>query len=114
MDILQKINSIRTQKGISQEIIAEAINRDISAVSNILSGKRELRVSELAKIANVFNMSIIDLFLWEDPQEKEQVNYVSEESSIYIKKENDRILRNYIKLLEEKVDALEKELSQCK
>jgi transcriptional regulator with XRE-family HTH domain len=114
MDIIQKINSIRIQKGITQEIIADAINRDISAVSNILSGKRELRVSELAKIAKTFNMSIVDLLLWEGSQEKEQFNHVSEEPAFYATKENDRILRNYIKLLEEKIDTLEKELSKCK
>ena len=52
MDIIKKIFAIRKEKGITQEVIADALFVYTSVISNIEKGKKELKVSELEKIAN--------------------------------------------------------------
>ncbi len=64
MDILKNIKEIRAEKSINQDVIADALQIDTSAVSNIENGKRELRVSELAKIANCLGVEVLDLFTY--------------------------------------------------
>lgn len=64
MQIHKNIREIRQQKAISQKLIADALNADISVVSNIENGKRELRVCELEAIANVLGMSVVDLITY--------------------------------------------------
>ena len=62
--VVENIRAIRLEKSISQQAIADALNVDVSAISNIENGKRELRVSELENIANVLRVDVIDLFTW--------------------------------------------------
>lgn len=64
MNVVDNIKQIRLQKGISQEIIAEALHLDGSVISNIESGKRELKVKELEVIARCLGVSEIDLFTY--------------------------------------------------
>jgi len=64
MEIFKKIRTIRKQKSVSQADIAAALDVDIAVVSNIENGKRELRVSELEKIAKVLDMSMLDLLTY--------------------------------------------------
>jgi transcriptional regulator with XRE-family HTH domain len=42
-NVVKNIKDIRIEKSIGQQVIADALNLDISAVSNIENGKRELR-----------------------------------------------------------------------
>lgn len=62
--IIQNIKEIRLKKSISQQAIADELGVDVSAVSNIENGKRELKVSELAIIANILCVRVIDLFTY--------------------------------------------------
>ena len=64
MNIVENIIKIRKEKGISQEVIALALNVDTSVVSNIENYKRELRTSELEKIANALNVDILYLLTY--------------------------------------------------
>ncbi len=64
MDVLKNIREIRIEKSINQDVIASALDVDTSAVSNIENGKRELKVSELAKIANCLGVEVLDLFTY--------------------------------------------------
>jgi transcriptional regulator with XRE-family HTH domain len=70
MNIIKNIIEIRKQKGINQDVIADALNVDVSAISNIEKGKRELKVSELGKIAKVLNVDLLYLFTYPDIYEK--------------------------------------------
>ena len=45
MNAIENIRLIRVEKGIPQKKIADALNVDISVISNIETGKRELKVS---------------------------------------------------------------------
>lgn len=64
MDIIKNIKLLRTQKSISQEAIADALHLDGSVISNIESGKRELKVRELEVIAECLGVNVIDLFTY--------------------------------------------------
>jgi transcriptional regulator with XRE-family HTH domain len=64
MNVVKNIFEIRKEKGVSQEVIADALDVDTSVVSNIEKGKRELKVSELEKIAKVLNVDVLYLITY--------------------------------------------------
>ena len=64
MNVVKNIREIRLQKSISQSAIADDLGVDVAVISNIEKGKRELRVSELEKIAKVLRMSVIDILTY--------------------------------------------------
>ncbi|MDR1654243.1 MAG: helix-turn-helix domain-containing protein [Prevotellaceae bacterium] len=64
MDIVENIIKIRKEKGVSQEVIAFALNVDTSVVSNIENRKRELRASELEKIAKALGIDVLYLLTY--------------------------------------------------
>jgi len=64
MDIIKNIEKLRKEKGVTQEVIADALGVDNSVISNIEKGKRELKVSELEIIASVLRVNVIDLFTY--------------------------------------------------
>ncbi|MBR1654880.1 MAG: helix-turn-helix transcriptional regulator [Prevotella sp.] len=64
MKIYEAIKEIRLQKGVNQQVIANALNLDVAVVSNIEKGKRDLRVRELEIISSVLEMSVVDLFTY--------------------------------------------------
>lgn len=72
--VVENIKEIRLQKSVSQDVIADALCVDTSAVSNIENGKRRLRVDELEKIANVLGVSVIDLFTWPKHYVEEKID----------------------------------------
>ncbi len=57
METYKTIKNLRERLGISQEAIAEKINLSQVTYSKIETGKRPIRESELAKIADFFNVS---------------------------------------------------------
>ena len=60
MKIIDTIKEIRLKKSINQQTIADALDVDVAVVSNIETGKRELKVSELEKISNVLEVDMND------------------------------------------------------
>lgn len=64
MDIIENLKKIRVQKLVNQQVLADALDVDVAVISNIEKGKRELKVSELEIIANVFGLRVIDLFTY--------------------------------------------------
>jgi len=64
MNIIENIKSMRLEKGIIQEVLAEALGFDVANYSRIENGKQELKVSQLEIIANVLKVDVIDLFTY--------------------------------------------------
>ncbi|MEA4975693.1 MAG: helix-turn-helix transcriptional regulator [Paludibacter sp.] len=64
MNIAKNISEIRKEKGLNQQIIADALDADVSVVSNIETGKRELKVSELEKIAKSLGVDTLYLLTY--------------------------------------------------
>ena len=59
--ILENIDTIRRNKGYSQEYIATQIGMKQAGFSLIMSGERELKYNTLLQIAKVLQVSVIDL-----------------------------------------------------
>lgn len=64
MKLVQNIKQIRLDKGINQDLIADALNFDVANWSRIENGKQELKVAHLEKIANVLGVNVIDMFTY--------------------------------------------------
>ncbi|OAV63967.1 putative transcriptional regulator [Bacteroidales bacterium Barb6XT] len=64
MNVAKNICAIRKENGISQSIVADALDVDTSVISNIERGTRELKVSELAKIANSLGVDVLYLITY--------------------------------------------------
>lgn len=54
----QKIRFERIKRGISQEKLAELSNMSVHGISNIETGKTDIRYTNLLVIANVFGLKI--------------------------------------------------------
>lgn len=65
-EIVENIKDIRREKGIGQEVIAEALGIDATAVSKLENGKRDLKVDELAKIADCLRVDMLYLITYPD------------------------------------------------
>lgn len=57
----QKIKFERTKREMSQEQLAELSNISIHGVSNIETGKTDIKYTNLLKIAKAFNIKISEL-----------------------------------------------------
>ena len=92
MNIIENIKEIRIKKGLTQQSIADALNADFSAISKLESGKRELKFNELAVIASVFDMSVIDVISYPDVYVKKDENAKPEpiEAILQIKLQSDK------------------------
>lgn len=64
MKVVENIKSIRLDKGIIQEVLADALDFDVANYSRIENGKQELRVSQLEIIAKTLRVEVIDLFTY--------------------------------------------------
>lgn len=64
MNVAENIKKIRLQKGINQNVISDALGVDVSVVSNIENGKRELKVYELEIIANCLQEDVLYLLTY--------------------------------------------------
>ena len=72
-EILTNIISIRKEKGISQENMADELHMTQGGYSAIEMGKRELKYSTLQQIAIFFKMKVIDVIMY--PETYENTKY---------------------------------------
>jgi transcriptional regulator with XRE-family HTH domain len=66
MDIAKNIHEIRSEKGLNQQIIADALGVDVAVASNIEKGKRGVKVSELEKISKALGVDMLYLLTYPD------------------------------------------------
>jgi len=65
MSIGENIKNIREKKGLLQKEVTTYLNLDKSAYSKLEKGSREIKVTELQKLAKLFSMSIDDIVNYE-------------------------------------------------
>lgn len=58
----QRIQQLRKQKGMSQETFALSIDMDRTYLASIETGKRNLSLQNIKKLADGFNVSLSELF----------------------------------------------------
>ncbi len=90
MNVVDNIFEIMLQKGIKQQILADVLNCHNSVISNLKTGKRELKVRELEIIANLLNLRPIDLFTYPDVYVKADGTDGPIEAVIQIKLRNNK------------------------
>lgn len=57
-----QLQSLRKERGISQEKFALSIEMDRTYYASVEAGKRNISLQNIKKIADGFNLSIADLF----------------------------------------------------
>lgn len=96
--ILENIEAIRKQKGIKQEVIAEALGIKQPAYSNYITRESDITWSRLLQICNILEMDVVDVI-------KYPLQYVPKVEQCQSCKEKDKIIQNlneYIEVLKKK------------
>lgn len=100
----KKIRLLRHQKGWSQEDVAKQLDISIPAFSKIETGITDINLSRLEQISTLFEMTIVQLLTYNDPEQ--EIKYASD-LEIATKKLQDRetdvieLQRKVIELYEE-------------
>lgn len=100
----KKIRLLRHQKGWSQEDVAKQLDISIPAFSKIETGITDINLSRLEQISALFEMTIVQLLTYNDPEQ--EIKYASD-LEIATKKLQDRetdvieLQRKVIELYEE-------------
>ena len=72
-EVIKNIIQIRNLQGITKRSMAEALDINEASYGRIESGKIALAYSMLAKIASVFNLSVVDVITYPDKFEKKEI-----------------------------------------
>ena len=86
--ILENIDTIRRNRGYSQEYLAMQIGMKQAGL--IMSGERELKYNTLLQIANALQMSVIDVITFPDKYVMAKGNGTSTEAVLQIKLDSDK------------------------
>lgn len=78
----KKIRLLRYQKSWSQEDVAKRLKISIPAFSKIETGITDVNISRLEEIAKIFDMNIVQLLTFNDPEEQNKYNLEVEELTI--------------------------------
>ncbi|MBD3748839.1 MAG: helix-turn-helix transcriptional regulator [Sphingobacteriales bacterium] len=66
----KKIRLLRHQKGWSQEDVAKQLDISIPAFSKIETGITDINLSRLEQISALFEMTIVELLTYNDPEQE--------------------------------------------
>lgn len=58
----RRVKALRTERGMSQEKFALSIDMDRTYYASVESGKRNISINNIEKIAKGFNISLEELF----------------------------------------------------
>lgn len=93
--IIEKLKELRKSKKITQEQLAEKLDISRSKVSSWETNRRDMSITEAIKLANIYEVSLDNLF---------EINKITEEE--YVKISN-KFLKGKSITLEEKVKIIE-------
>jgi transcriptional regulator with XRE-family HTH domain len=97
-NILKNIETIRKEKRINQDVLAEMLGITQGTYSGYLTQNKDIRYGLLLDIANKMDVSVIDIITYPD-------KYVPQSEQCLACKEKDLIIRNlneYINILKKK------------
>ena len=97
-NILENIEAIRKEKGIKQEVIAEALGIGQSAYSNYIRRESDVPWSRLLQLSNILQIDVVNII-------KYPIEYVPKIEQCQSCKEKDKIIQNlneYIEVLKKK------------
>ena len=93
--IIEKLKELRKNKKITQEQLAEQLDISRSKVSSWETNRRDMSITEAIKLANIYEVSLDNLF---------EINKITEEEYVKI---SDKFLKSKNITLEEKVRIIE-------
>ena len=93
--IIEKLKELRKNKKITQEQLAEKLDISRSKVSSWETNRRDMSITEAIKLANIYEVSLDNLF---------EINKITEEEYVKI---SDKFLKSKNITLEEKVRIIE-------
>ncbi len=63
-EILANIETIRKEKGVKQEVLAERLGIQQSVYSRIFQVQDDIKLSKLLQICNILDVSLVDVITW--------------------------------------------------
>lgn len=93
--IIEKLKELRKNKKITQEQLADQLDISRSKVSSWETNRRDMSITEAIKLANIYEVSLDNLF---------EINKITEEEYVKI---SDKFLKSKNIMLEEKVRIIE-------
>lgn len=63
-ELRENVRQIRLARSLPQQVLADELGIDVSAVCNFENGKRDFRIGSLPAIASALGVELIDLFTW--------------------------------------------------
>lgn len=95
--VVERLRNLLKDRGLKQNALIDAMDRDESSVSKVFNGKARLSLDQLANIASYLDISVVDILTY--PEKYERVKEPSEEPSevfvqLKLKKEKkDQVLK---------------------
>lgn len=91
----KRIKELRKKKNLSQEKVAELVGLEPTSISNIENGYNYPTIQNLEKISNVLEVSLSDIFKFEQHQE---INDLQKEINNMLDNNQD-IIQNVYKII---------------
>ena len=79
----RNIRAVRQQHGWSQEEVANKLGISIPALSKIETGITDVNLSRLEQIADIFELSLVQLLSFEEVQEEYQSSHYKKLNNVY-------------------------------
>ena len=96
----KKIRLLRYQKGWSQEDVAKRLQISIPAFSKIETGITDVNVSRLMEIARIFDMTLVQLLTFNNPEEQDIYNSELEELTLKLHERETELIEMQKKVIE--------------
>jgi transcriptional regulator with XRE-family HTH domain len=100
----QRIQQLRRLKGLTQEELAEAINRSVDTISNIERGFSSTRIETAAHLAKVLGVTLPELF---------EFSMASRDNARTHRREVERLMALLLKCPSGRLPALAKIIEQA-
>ncbi|RRN76742.1 XRE family transcriptional regulator [Pseudoxanthomonas sp. SGD-10] len=100
----KKIRLLRHQRGWSQEDVSKQLDISIPAFSKIETGITDVNLSRLEQISSLFNMSVVQLLTYNDPEQEVKYNTELEDANKKLRERDSEVIelqRKVIELYEE-------------
>ena len=99
-ELSKKIRLLRHQNSWSQEDVARRLKISIPAFSKIETGITDVNVSRLEEIAQIFDLSLVQLLTFTDSEEQEKHNSDLEDLSVKLHEREIELLEMQKKIIE--------------
>ncbi len=105
MEIGKKLRTLRAERGFTQEKMADLLSIPQASYSNLENNKGRIDLKTIQKIAEIYEMDVIDL-LKEEGLSFNQKNKKGDNNGLVINKLSDKLIEQYEIRLKEKDEVI--------